>query len=96
MLPCFCILIHHSLFSYFLVNFDSPISVLEGLKEHMARDSDIIRRAILRKEEELRRPCETDPCHFGELNEEVRKKVYLELKNNIKKLWPHLVLKTEN
>ena len=72
--------------SYFLVNFDSPGTPLISLLDHLQRDLDIIRPRILRKEEEVTRPCEKGPCDFGELDEEKKRTVKLNLRNLVKKL----------
>ncbi|KAI0236850.1 28S ribosomal protein S6, mitochondrial [Lamellibrachia satsuma] len=72
--------------TYFLVNFDSPGTPLISLLDHLQRDLDIIRPRILRKEEEVTRPCEKGPCDFGELDEEKKRTVKLNLRNLVKKL----------
>ena len=69
-----------------MINFDCPGTPLVNLLDHLQRDLDIIRPRILRKEEEVSRPCEAGPCDFGELDEEKRKTVKFNLKNLVKKL----------
>lgn len=73
-------------FSYFLINFDSPADAIKPIKDYMTRDSDIIRPRVLRKEEEVGRPCQDGPCDFGELDDEKRRRLRLNLKNYVKKL----------
>ncbi|KAK2161995.1 hypothetical protein NP493_1548g00001, partial [Ridgeia piscesae] len=71
---------------YFLVNFDSSGTVLPSLLDHLQRDLDIIRPRVLRKEEEVARPCEKGPCDFGELDEDKRRRVKINLRTLVKKL----------
>ncbi len=69
-----------------MMNFDSQTSLLPILKEHLQRDPDVIRPRILRKEQETGRPCADEPCTFGELTEESRKKLRKNLRGYVEKL----------
>ncbi|KAK2154699.1 hypothetical protein LSH36_260g05075 [Paralvinella palmiformis] len=73
-------------FSYFIVSFDSPSEVLPAMRDHCRRDSDVIRPRILRREMELGRPCDHEQCEFGEMNEDLRKRLQINLNKYVKKL----------
>ena len=75
-----------SSFSYFLMNFDSPPEVPLELMDNLYRDGDIIRRRILRKEEEVGRPCDKGPCDYGELDDDKRKRLRINMKEFVKQL----------
>jgi len=71
--------------NYFSVKFDSPVSTLEPLRDHLQRDDDVLHNGILRTEEEIQRPCEIGPCDWGELTEEKRMRQELRTQTLIKK-----------
>ena len=72
--------------SYYLIEFDSPPSIIEELKDHLSLDLDIVKPRVLRMEEEITRPCQNRPCDFGEMTLESRKRLKADLQNCIKKL----------
>lgn len=73
-------------FSYFLINFDGPVEAVKPIKDFMTRDIDIIRPRVLRKENEVGRPCHDGTCDFGELDDEKRRRLRVNLRNYIEKL----------
>ena len=73
-------------FRYIITNFDSNTAALPVLKDYLSKDLDVIRLRLLRKEVEVKRPCEEIPCDFGEINDAIRNKLAKDLTTSIKKL----------
>ena len=69
-----------------MVNFDSSVAPLASLRELLNRDLDIVRPRILRKEQELGRPCERAPCEFGELTDDLRQRLLANIREHVVKL----------
>ena len=57
------------------MQFDSPNSVILPIKSVVGKNADILRPRIYRREVEHGRPCNQQPCDFGELTNEIRQRV---------------------
>lgn len=76
----------HSHGNYVIAHFDSSIESMHTLRSTLSRDTNLIRSKLLRKEEEVSRPCEHGPCDFGEMDNEMRKRLHQQLSTYIQKL----------
>lgn len=47
---------------------DLPAQKIAPLNLVLSQDKDVLRPIVIRKEEEMPRPCEQGECFFGELN----------------------------
>ncbi|XP_013415371.1 probable 28S ribosomal protein S6, mitochondrial [Lingula anatina] len=54
--------------NYFVMYFDLPGANIISFKRDTKGDQDIIRRSILRSEQERLRPCEVGECYFDDMN----------------------------
>merc|ERR1712018_317725 len=77
---------HNKVGNYFIINFDSPNQAVPEVKNALSEDLDVVRRAVLRREVELGRPCDEKACHFGELTDASRQELIRDTAKYIKKL----------
>ena len=47
---------------------DIPASKVKPITDVLTQDKDVLKPTILRKQDEMDRPCEVGECFFGELN----------------------------
>ncbi|CAD5111274.1 DgyrCDS595 [Dimorphilus gyrociliatus] len=60
---------------YFNISFDASPNSLTNLQDELERDVDLLNGQLYRRVKELCRPCEKEPCEFGELDDDKWRKV---------------------
>ncbi|XP_060626359.1 small ribosomal subunit protein bS6m [Anolis sagrei] len=66
---------HHTRGGYFLVDFESPATVISSVKDHLGRDIDVIRSTVLKQHVTKPEEC------MGIIEENIADKLILKKKN---------------